>query len=167
LLSLKTGPWILDRHLKDLEGLIQKSGGEYRLTERGRLAYRLLAEVKRPEGELVKKASFWKRALSTFLDFVFFFGIPLIFFPFIAFLLYLGLVLVCWSVMESYNGQTLGKKILGIRVIKENGKKLSFKDAVIRNIGKALLPLDLLIGFLYKEIRFLDKKTCSKVIDEE
>src|SRR3972149_11373732 len=56
--------------------------------------------------------------------------------------------LIYWSILES-NGQSIGKKALGLRLVKTNGKKASLTDAAISAFGKAfLLPLDWLIGVL-------------------
>ncbi len=65
------------------------------------------------------------------------------------------------TLLESYKGQTLGKFIMGIRVVKSNGRKLSLTESGIRNAGKIfMLPLDLLIGLIayYRRgyLRFFD-----------
>ena len=38
----------------------------------------------------------------------------------------------------AWNGQTVGKKIVKIRVVKENGKSITFTEALIRNIFRII-----------------------------
>ncbi len=68
------------------------------------------------------------------------------------------------TVLEAYKGQTPGKYLMGIRVIKKNGGKISLIESAIRNGGKVfLLPFDLLVGItIYRKkgyIRFFDYYT--------
>ena len=37
-----------------------------------------------------------------------------------------------------WEGQTVGKRALGIRAVKENGKKIKFQDALLRNIFRII-----------------------------
>jgi uncharacterized RDD family membrane protein YckC len=55
--------------------------------------------------------------------------------------------------MDQYYGQSIGKKVMNLRVTKVGGAPLTLIDAAIESFGKVfLLPLDFLIGFfLYKE----------------
>ncbi|MBN2334199.1 RDD family protein [Candidatus Bathyarchaeota archaeon] len=55
--------------------------------------------------------------------------------------------------MDHYYGQSIGKKVMNIRVTKVGGGPLSLVDAAIEAFGKVfLLPLDFLAGyFLYKD----------------
>ncbi len=59
--------------------------------------------------------------------------------------------LIYFSLMDHYYGQSIGKKIMKIRVTKVGGAPLSLMDAAVESFGKVfLLPLDFLIGyFLY------------------
>ena len=53
------------------------------------------------------------------------------------------------TLMEAYKGQTLGKYVMGIRVVKRSGRRLDLTEAAIRNAGKVfLLPIDLALGLL-------------------
>lgn len=75
---------------------------------------------------------------------------------------------IMFTVLEAYKGQTLGKFLLGIRVLKEDGGRIGAMDSAVRNLGKAfLLPLDLLIGLLWYRragyLRFMDYYTKSVV----
>ncbi|MFQ5800185.1 MAG: response regulator [Candidatus Hydrothermarchaeales archaeon] len=86
-------------------------------------------------------------------------------------LLYSNVFLGSWvlfSVLEGYKGETLGKFLLGLRVVKRDGSKLTFADAAVRNLGKVfLLPIDLLLGLKYRKygyVRFFDYYTRSTVV---
>jgi len=73
------------------------------------------------------------------------------------------------TLLEGFAGQTLGKRSLGIRVIRTDSKRLFYDDAAVRNFGKVfLLPIDLLIGLKLKDERFkryFDKFSGTAVID--
>lgn len=59
----------------------------------------------------------------------------------------LAYYLYFWS---SYgHGQTLGKRALGIRVVKTNGSELTIVDALIRYVGFILSCLVLFIGVIW------------------
>jgi ActR/RegA family two-component response regulator len=86
-------------------------------------------------------------------------------------LLYSNIFLGSWiifSALEGYKGETLGKYLLGLRVVKRDGGKLTLSDAAVRNLGKVfLLPIDLLLGLKYRKhgyIRFFDYYTRSTVV---
>jgi len=76
---------------------------------------------------------------------------------------------IMFTVLEAYKGQTLGKFLFRIRVVKvrfgPNGRgRISLMDSAVRNIGKVfLLPIDLLIGILFYSrrgyLRFFDYYT--------
>jgi uncharacterized RDD family membrane protein YckC len=55
--------------------------------------------------------------------------------------------------MDHYYGQSIGKKVMNLRITKEGGAPLSLVDAAIEAFGKVfLLPFDFLIGyFMYRE----------------
>ena len=77
-------------------------------------------------------------------------------------------VFIFITLMEAYKGQTPGKYLMKIRVVKKGGLRLGIVESGIRNAGKIfLLPLDLILGivFLRKKgyIRFFDYYTDSIV----
>jgi len=77
-------------------------------------------------------------------------------------------VYIFLTLLEAYKGQTPGKYLLGIRVIKKGGLKLGIIESGIRNAGKIfLLPFDLMIGTIFFRnrgfIRFFDYYTDSIV----
>ncbi len=78
---------------------------------------------------------------------------------------------IYWTVVEGKFGASIGKKILKIKVIKENGKEISYIDAFFRNITKFadnLLPfllIDALTIFTTKnKQRFFDKVAGTIVV---
>jgi uncharacterized RDD family membrane protein YckC len=77
-------------------------------------------------------------------------------------------IFVIITLLEAFKGQTLGKYLLGIRVVKVGGGKEGLLESGIRNAGKVfLLPLDLLIGILFYRkkgyLRFFDYYTETTV----
>ncbi|EFH84130.1 RDD family protein [Ktedonobacter racemifer] len=54
------------------------------------------------------------------------------------------LLLIYYSCMEATMGATLGKKILGLRVVKEDGSSIGWGDSIIRNL---LRIIDIIPGF--------------------
>jgi uncharacterized RDD family membrane protein YckC len=81
----------------------------------------------------------------------------------------LGLLWVYSTMLEGFNGQSLGKRALGLKVVKTDGKKASYDQAAVRNFGKSfLLPFDLLVGLRIKNehfMRYFDKFAGTTVID--
>jgi uncharacterized RDD family membrane protein YckC len=61
-----------------------------------------------------------------------------------------GIILVLYfSVTESYYGRSLGKGLMGLRVTVDGGRTPSFEMALVRNISKIywiLLLLDVIVG---------------------
>lgn len=51
-----------------------------------------------------------------------------------------------WYFLTQQNGQTLGKKLVGIRVVKADGSPITDADAVLRYIGYMLNSIPILIG---------------------
>lgn len=64
---------------------------------------------------------------------------------------YGGIIGALYSVLlwVNWNGQTLGKKVMGIKVVREDGKPLGYPTAIIRYIGYYISGLFLFIGFLW------------------
>lgn len=190
-LRIDTGQ--LNFHLKNLNGLLERTEeGNYVLTDKGKIAHKIVKEVKSlvGSGEEIKpepSASIFKRAAATVVDFVLFIGSPvavMLFFnlwiplvhgrdplvvtQFLHSLLFL--TLIAFMSMEAYNGQTIGKLLFGIRVIKDNGRKLNLVEATLRNVAKIFfLPLDLAVGVLFYRnkgyIRFVDYYLKARVVD--
>lgn len=54
-----------------------------------------------------------------------------------------------WYFWTRNNGQTIGKSIMGLQVIKANGQPMSNSDAVMRYIGYVLNSIVLGIGWIW------------------
>jgi uncharacterized RDD family membrane protein YckC len=71
-------------------------------------------------------------------------------FPFV-----MGLIYVLYfTTTELFYGYTLGKKLVNLKVISKNDKKLNFERAFIRNISKihfVFLILDAIVGLFYSK----------------
>ena len=44
------------------------------------------------------------------------------------------------SYYEGFNGQSIGKRVFGVKVVRTDGRKMSYDHAAVRNFGK-LLPI--------------------------
>ncbi len=73
------------------------------------------------------------------------------------------------TLLEAYKGQTLGKYLLGLRVVKRTGRRLDLVESGIRNAGKIfLLPIDLALGLpLIRKgyLRYTDYYIDAVVVD--
>ncbi len=58
-------------------------------------------------------------------------------------------VLYQWYFLTQQNGQTPGKKLVGIRVIKVNGEPLQFTDVLLRYVGYFLNTLIIFLGWIW------------------
>jgi uncharacterized RDD family membrane protein YckC len=81
-----------------------------------------------------------------------------------------GLLWLYSTLLEGFNGQSLGKRALGLTVVRMDGKKMSYDHAAIRNFGKVLplLPFDLFVGWRIRNpefMRYFDKFAGTTVID--
>jgi uncharacterized RDD family membrane protein YckC len=191
-LDVDTGK--LSFHMRNLAGLIdQKSSGKYCLNKLGENAVRLVmdlegwaAVINAGKGKSsILVASLAKRTWAFLIDFAVVAGV------FSAatvmnnvFSLISGgsfrldinvilFVLVFWvysTLLEGFGGQSLGKKLVGLVVIRVDGKKMFYDLAAVRNFGKIfiILPFDLLAGHRIKDkrfIRYFDKFAGTTVID--
>jgi len=81
-----------------------------------------------------------------------------------------GTILLYFPILEGRFGQTVGKKLLGFRVLKENGLPAGYKETFIRRISFyfELLPVDaLFIPFNAKKQRAFDIVARTIVIREK
>jgi uncharacterized RDD family membrane protein YckC len=59
------------------------------------------------------------------------------------------LFFVYWVILEYKTGQTIGKKILNLKITNMLGEKPSFKGVLISSFGKSfLLPIDVILGWI-------------------
>jgi uncharacterized RDD family membrane protein YckC len=194
LLKVDTGK--LSFHLRSLSPFIEQTpNGKYKLSRAGESAVRVIhdvegwAEVADVEGKAsqLPLASFKNRAFAFLIDFALILAIttaitliPGIFSLSVAEflsngispLLYItiGLLWLYSTLLEGFNGQSIGKRIIGLKVVRTDGKKMSYDHAAVRNFGKVLplLPFDLIYGWRIKNsafMRYFDKFAGTTVID--
>ena len=59
------------------------------------------------------------------------------------------LFFIYWTVLEHKTGQTIGKKILNLKVINTDGSKANLKGILLGGFGKSfLLPIDVVLGWI-------------------
>jgi uncharacterized RDD family membrane protein YckC len=92
------------------------------------------------------KAGFFRRFLAAFIDGLLFGGCGLI--------LHnggLGLLSIVYEtiLISQWDGFTVGKKILGIKVVTTSGGKVDWVKAFIRSISKILSALPLGLGYFW------------------
>jgi uncharacterized RDD family membrane protein YckC/DNA-binding HxlR family transcriptional regulator len=194
LLKVDTGK--LSFHLRSLEVFIEQTPtGKYKLSRAGESAVRVVhdvegwaevADVQRKESQL-PLASIKKRIPAFLIDFALILAITMaiIFLPQIisisresfftsltstVLFITIGLLWVYSTLLEGFNSQTIGKRIMGLKVVRTDGKKMSYDHAAVRNFGKILplLPFDLIIGWRLKNstfMRYFDKFAGTTVID--
>ena len=73
--------------------------------------------------------------------------------------------------MTWLNGQTLGKLMLRIRVVKKNGRRINLLDALLRNVFGYTVSQILLLGYLWaivddEQQAWHDKMAATIVVDE-
>src|SRR5258708_23897779 len=94
----------------------------------------------------MKKAGFFKRFLAAFID-----GLlvsPLVYFFHNAAFQSIGIIYET-ILISQWNGQTVGKKIMGIRVTPTGGGQVELVKALIRSLGKILSTLAFFLGYLW------------------
>jgi uncharacterized RDD family membrane protein YckC len=189
-LNVDTGK--LSFHIRNLTAFIEQTPtGKYQLTKVGENAIRLIRDIEAwaVEIDLAKKtsvlplATFMKRTYAFLIDiaiiFIVFMALPNTFSWLIkgpesildvnSVLFTLILLWIYFTLLEGFAGQSLGKRIVGLSVVRIDGKKLFYDHTAVRNFGKVfLLPFDLIIGYKLKDerfIRYFDKFAGTTVID--
>ena len=193
LLHVDTGK--LSFHIRSLTRFLeQTSTGKYQLSKLGENAIVFIKDVEAwaVEADVSRKtsvlplAALTRRVYAFLVDFAITLGIFLVTslatnllssltlgvefsvgLPHI--ILYLVLFWVYSTLFEGFAGQSVGKRIFGLKVVRLDGKRLLYDNAAIRNFGKAfLLPFDLLFGYRLRDKRFaryFDKFSGTTVID--
>ena len=99
----------------------------------------------------MNKAGFWRRFVAVFID-----GILLAPFSYLSLIAagnsYAGfpLQIIYETILISqWGGYTVGKKVMGIRVVTTGGEQLDWVKSFIRAVSKILSALALLIGYLW------------------
>ncbi|HLN44536.1 MAG TPA: RDD family protein [Candidatus Sulfotelmatobacter sp.] len=192
VLQVDTGK--LSFHLRTLSAFTEQSKtGKYKLSKSGENALRIVRDIEGwAEGATISSktlqipyASFEKRSAAFLIDASIMLSVTLLFalpelvpfwlggggafalnlgaVPFVT----LGLLFVYSTLLEGFNGQTLGKRVVGLKVVRVDGKGLRYEHSAVRNFGKTfLLPLDILLGLKHeKYLRYFDKFAGTNVVD--
>jgi uncharacterized RDD family membrane protein YckC/DNA-binding HxlR family transcriptional regulator len=192
--ALKVDTGKLSFHIRNLgDFLEQTSTGKYKLTKAGENAVRLINDLKAwaveidatKKESLLPLATFKKRTFAFLIDFAIAFAIflalpntfvlltkgPASIFNLNVILFSLVLFWVYFTLLEGFAGQSIGKRVIGLMVVRVDGKKLFYDQAAVRNFSKGfffLLPFDMLIGLRLKDersIRYFDKFAGTTVRD--
>ena len=68
---------------------------------------------------------------------------------------------VYWTILEYKTGQTIGKKILNLKIVNIYGEKPDLKGIIISSLGKSfLLPIDVILGW------FLTNKKRQRIFNK-
>lgn len=93
---------------------------------------------------LLPRVGFWRRFFATIIDLCVFV---------IPFAIFHGFGWVLWFIyhiaMWSYKGATIGDIVLGIKIVREDGRPLTFPVAMVRALGALLSAFVLFIGFFW------------------
>ncbi|AIF68100.1 hypothetical protein GZ22_16630 [Terribacillus saccharophilus] len=119
-------------------------------------------------------AGFWMRFWAYIVDLIVVFSLTgLIVKPFTMIDSFREATLWLWSVsgllggviffayflfMTKWRGQTLGKMIFGLRVIRKDGERLSWSDTLIREVVGRFIHRLLFLFFLYAVVAFTPRK---------
>jgi uncharacterized RDD family membrane protein YckC len=81
----------------------------------------------------------------------------------------LAILWMYFTILEGYRGQSLGKMLLGIRIVDVSGARIAQHPAAIRALTKVLiLPIDILVGLVKARkigfLRFFGQYTRSWVV---
>ena len=58
-------------------------------------------------------------------------------------------VIYYWYFLTQQNGQSIGKKVMGIRVVKVNGKPLEAADVIVRYVGYYIDSVVIMLGWIW------------------
>jgi len=175
-LNVDTGK--LSFHIRNLDAFFEQTpAGKYKLNQAGENAIRLIHDVEAwavevgvaKKTSLLPLATFKKRTLAFLIDlaiiFAIFSGLPNIIsfitegnlrFNYYLIILSLFVLWIYFTLLEGFAGQSLGKRVIGLMVLRVDGQKLFYDYAAVRNFGKVfLLPFDLLIGLRLRDARFI------------
>jgi uncharacterized RDD family membrane protein YckC len=186
-LNVDTGK--LSFHIRSLQAFIEQTEtGKYKLSRAGEDAVRVIRDVESwaEVADVTRKASQLplaskkRRTFAFLIDFFIMFPLTVLllletvwsgnWFIITLNLLFvaLGLLWVYSTLLEGFNGQTIGKRVFGLKVVQTDGRKLSYDHAAVRNFGKILLPFDLFFGYMLNDpkfVRYFDKFAGTTVID--
>lgn len=66
------------------------------------------------------------------------------------FLIFIGLALAYYAILERATGRTIGKELLGIRVVRADGAPIGWRESLARNLIRVVdgLPVFYLVGLV-------------------
>jgi uncharacterized RDD family membrane protein YckC len=190
--TLKIDTGKLSFHMRSLQPFIEQTeSGKYRLSRVGENAVRVVRDVESwaeiadatRESAQMQLASVGKRVGAFLIDFSITLAISilLLFEPVVSLVrgnwivvslnvlfVALGLLWIYSTLLEGFNGQSVGKRALNLMVIRTDTRKVDYEHAAVRNFGKVLLPIDLVFGYILNDpryIRYFDKFAGTTVID--
>ena len=170
----------LSFHLRTLgDFLDQTPEGKYILSTKGKNAiilikdleeWALSSEVANNQVDTTAKPS--RRVTASLVDFILVQAFMLLGFQLYAIslnlIVFAGLFWLYLTLFEGFSGQSIGKLLLRIKVVRLDGEEIGYEHAAIRNFGKTfLLPFDLFFGLRLKDkryLRYFEKYTQSTVI---
>ena len=79
------------------------------------------------------------------------------------------LIMIYFILCEKFFGATVGKSLMYLQVISNNGREISWPQAIVRNLTKIYwfpILFDWIIGKILKKDRILNEITKTVVIDE-
>lgn len=98
----------------------------------------------------MKYASFWRRFFALLIDTIIISFIPGMYGQNETTLILAFAVNIAYFVwMNGAYGATIGKMVLKIKITKENGSKINYSDALIREIASLLSFIALFLGYLW------------------
>lgn len=189
-LDIDTGK--LSFHMRSLKPFLDPTkSGKYKLNRAGEDAIRIIRDVASWAGltDLKRKtavivpARLKNRFFAFLIDFYLMFTIAVLLLLEIVisqvqantigvilniFFVSLGIFWIYSTLFEGFKGQTLGKRALGLIVIRTDGMKVDYGHSAVRNFGKLILPIDLLLGYMLKDpkyVRYFDKFAGTTVIE--
>ena len=66
----------------------------------------------------------------------------------------LSILWIYWTLMEGYRGQSIGKMLLGIKIVKTDRGIVQLHDSAISAFGKSfILPIDILVGLILRVVK--------------
>lgn len=97
-----------------------------------------------------KYAGFWRRTAAAIIDCAVFIFIPGFWEEsnhLVSFLIFiLDLAYYVW--MNGTYGATIGKMVMGLKIVKENGSKLNYSDALLRSLATYLSVIVFGLGII-------------------
>lgn len=105
-----------------------------------------LATASPADTVLLQRAGFWKRLLAALLDLILLglltaaFGRPGFFIP---------LAVIYFVAMWTWKGTTIGSLLLGLKIVRSDGRPVNFAVALVRSLSSFFSVLVFFLGFLW------------------